>query len=128
MDAATGAMPASARDTTLELSIARLLTAGTYLSIALIAVGVVGLILSGTSPLEGGPAFDVIRLSGDLATLRPAGFLWAGLLLVIATPSARVAASLIGYARRRERAMTAVAALILIVISLSVLIVTATGQ
>jgi uncharacterized membrane protein len=122
------AVTPTGRDTTLELSIARLLTGGTYLSIVLILVGVVGLIVSGTSPLQGGPPFDPGRLSNDVTSLRPEGFLWAGLLLVIATPSARVAASLVGYARRGEREMTAVAILILAVIALSVLVVTATEQ
>ncbi|HYX11030.1 MAG TPA: DUF1634 domain-containing protein, partial [Candidatus Acidoferrum sp.] len=54
--------------------------------------------------------------------VRPAGFLWLGLIAVVATPTARVAASLIGYARRGERAMAVVAVLILIVIAMSVVV------
>jgi uncharacterized membrane protein len=111
----------------LESSIARLLTAGTYVSIALIAVGVGLLTIAGTSPLESAPAFDLGRLGSDLVGLRPAGFLWLGIIGIIATPAARVVAALVGYARAGERAMVAVAALILAVIVLGVLSGTAGG-
>ena len=128
-DAANGApstVTDAVRDAGLDTAIARLLTIGTYLSVALIGVGVVGLILASMPPLGGGPPFDPARLAADLVALRPEGFLWAGLLLVIATPSARVAAALIGYAQRGERAMTLVSVLILVIIALSVIVVTAT--
>jgi uncharacterized membrane protein len=104
----------------LEHAIARLLSVGTYVSIGLLAVGVALMAINGIAPLSGGPAFDLTRLVPDLAAFRPAGFIWLGLLAVIATPTARVAASLIGYARRGERAMVLVAALILLVITASV--------
>jgi uncharacterized membrane protein len=104
----------------LEQSIARLLSVGTYASIGLLAVGVVLMATNTIAPLSGGPAFDLTRLVPDLAAFRPAGFIWLGLLAVIATPTARVAASLIGYARRGERAMVLIAALILLVIAASV--------
>jgi len=104
----------------LERSIARVLTIGTYASIGLIAVGVVLMLADGIGPLSNGPAFDATRLVPDLAALRPAGFLWLGLIAAVATPAARVLASLIGYARRGEREMAIVASLILVVIALSV--------
>jgi uncharacterized membrane protein len=104
----------------LEQSIARLLSIGIYISIALLAVGVILMLLNGIGPLSGGPAFDLGHVVPDLGSLRPAGFLWLGLLAVVATPSARVAASLVGYARRGERAMAIVAVLILFVIAMSV--------
>lgn len=104
----------------LERAIARLLTVGTYASIALLTVGVALMALNRIGPLTGGPTFDLARLVPDLVSLRPAGFLWLGLLAVIATPTARVAASLIGYARGGERAMAGIAALILLVIATSI--------
>jgi uncharacterized membrane protein len=78
------------------------------------------MLLNGIGPLSGGPGFDLGHVVPDLGSLRPAGFLWLGLLAVVATPSARVAASLVGYARRGERAMAIVAVLILFVIAMSV--------
>ena len=58
----------------------------------------------------------------DLAAARPAGFLWLGLLCMIATPSARVLAALIGYLRFGERSMVLVSVGILLVIAASVAI------
>jgi uncharacterized membrane protein len=60
----------------------------------------------------------------DLVALRPAGFLWLGMVAVVATPAARVVASLVGYARRGERDMMLIAGLILVVIGLSVTLAT----
>ena len=104
----------------LDRPIARLLSLGTYASIALLAVGVGLLLAAGISPLAGGPRFDPTVLVDDLVNLRPEGVLWLGLVAVIATPSARVVASLVGFARSGERTMALVAALILAVIVLSV--------
>ena len=118
-----GAAPAGPRDPEahdLERSIGRLLTIGTYLSIAFLVVGLALMLASGIGPLSGGPAFDIRRLADDLAALRPAGFVWLGLLAVVATPAARVAVSLVGFARRGESAMVLVAALVLVVIVASV--------
>lgn len=104
----------------LERVIARLLTVGTQVSIALLAVGLGLMFAAGIDPLSGGPALDPARLVPDVLALQPAGFLWLGLLVVVATPAARVAASLVGFARAGERPMVAVAGLILIVIAVSI--------
>jgi uncharacterized membrane protein len=111
----------------LEHSVARLLTVGTYASIALLAAGVLAMVAAGLSPLEPAPRFDPLRLAADLASLRPEGFLWLGIVLVVATPSARVATSLVGYLRRADRAMAVVSVLILAVIGLSVVAATWSG-
>jgi uncharacterized membrane protein len=105
----------------LESSIARLLTIGTYASIGLIAAGTLLLIASGRSPLAAGPAFDPARIVGDALALQPAGCLWLGVLGIVATPAARVVAALVGYARVGERGMVLVAFLILVVIAVGVL-------
>ena len=104
------------RDRDLEPALARVLQAGTYVSIALSAVGTLLLLAAGISPLAGGPALHVDQLVGDVATGRPAGFLWLGILGICATPALRVAGALIGFWRRGERAMVAVALLILAVV------------
>jgi uncharacterized membrane protein len=108
------------REAGLERTIARLLTVGTYTSIACLAVGLVLMLAAGIGPLSGGPTFDPTHLIGDLAGVQPEGFLWLGLLVVIGTPAARVVASLIGFARVGERPMVVVASLILVVIVVSV--------
>lgn len=105
----------------LERRIGRLLTVGTVASMASIAVGVVGMAVTGRSPLDVSPPLDAARLPADLLALRPVAFLWLGLIGAIATPCARVAAALVGYTRTGERAMAIVAGLVLLVVALGVL-------
>jgi uncharacterized membrane protein len=103
-----------------ERAIGRMLVALTYVAVALLAVGVSLMVASGISPLSGGPPLDISHLAADVAHLLPDGFLWLGLLVVIATPIARVVAAGIGYARARDREMVVVAIAILTVIALSI--------
>jgi uncharacterized membrane protein len=120
--------PAPEPAVNLERSIARLLTIGTYASVALLVLGVLLMLATGVAPRSGGPAFDLTKLVPDLLALRPAGFIWLGLVAVVATPAARVLTALIGYARRRDRTMAIVAALILVVIALSVALAQGLGS
>ena len=101
----------------LEPALARVLQAGTYISIAFIAVGTALLLGSGISPLAGGPALHIERLLGDIAGARPEGFLWLGILGICATPALRVVGAMVGFWRRGERGMVAVALLILAVVA-----------
>ena len=107
----------------LDVAVARLLSAGTIVAVAILAVGVILLALSGRSPLETPfPELDPSRLGADLVALRPEGYLWLGLIAVIATPLGRVVASLVGYVRQGEQTMTWISLAILGVIAASVLI------
>jgi uncharacterized membrane protein len=115
----------AARAAGLEGGIARLLQAGTYVAVALIAIGVAIMLANGLSPFDTSPSLDPGRLVGDLLGLRPEGFLWLGLLVVLLTPAARVALALVGYARDGEREMTIVAILILVVIAIGIALGTA---
>jgi uncharacterized membrane protein len=112
----------AARAAGLEGGIARLLQVGTYVAIALIAVGVAIMLAKGLSPYDAAPALDPGRLVADLVGLRPEGFLWLGLLVVLGTPAARVGLALVGYARDGEREMTIIAILILIVIVIGIIL------
>jgi uncharacterized membrane protein len=104
----------------IERSVARLLMLGTYASIALLALGVAAMLIAGRSPLDSGPPFDPGRLIAGLVALTPEAFLWLGIVVVVATPSARVAASLVGYVREHDGRMALVSLAILGVIALSV--------
>jgi uncharacterized membrane protein len=106
----------------LDRSIARLLTGGTYLSIGLMAIGVVLMLAGGISPLAVPPPFDPGSIPADIMALRPAGFLWLGLLVILATPLARVAASGIGFAAAGERRMALISVAILVVIAVGVVL------
>ncbi len=103
-----------------ERTIGRLLIGLTYVATGLLLVGVLLMLASGISPLSGGPRLDLASLPIDLATLTPSGFLWLGLLAVIATPIARVVAAAIAFARAGERGMVGVAVAILVVIGIAI--------
>ena len=108
---------------TIERTVARLLIVGTYLSLALLVVGVLLMAITGRSPLDP-PAhdFDPALLVGDILAGRPDGVLWLGLIVLLATPAARVAASIVGYVRSGERAMAWVGLAILAVVAGGVVI------
>lgn len=90
---------------------------------ASLAVGVGLMFAAGRSPLDPGyPGLDPTRLPADLLRLDPGGFLWLGLLAAMATPAARVVASLVGYAQGREWRMVAVSVAVLAVIAASVVL------
>jgi len=82
---------------------------------------------SGTSPLAGGPALTIGGLVRDIAAARPEGFLWLGILGICATPALRVIGALLGFWRRGERNMVAIALLILGVVSAGVITGLLTG-
>lgn len=111
----------------LERRVAGVLIGATYLSVALIGVGVVLMIAGGISPLDQALAFDPGRLIDDVLAGRPEGVLWLGLVAVIVTPSLRVAASLVGYLAEGERPMVLVSVGILGVIAASVLLAIGLG-
>jgi uncharacterized membrane protein len=108
----------------IERALARLLTVGTWVAVALLAVGSIVLLAAGRSPLDAGdvPALDPSGIPGDLLAIRPEAFLWLGLVAVIATPAARVVASLVGYVRTGERPMALVSLAILGVIAVSIVL------
>ncbi len=106
----------------MDRRVARIITIGTYLSVVLLGIGVLLMVATSVSPLDPAPPFDLQDLVPALVAGRPVAYLWLGLVAVIATPSARVAASLLGFLRDGERMMALVAAGILGVIALSVLL------
>ena len=106
----------------LEAALAHVLQLGTYVSVALIAVGSILMLASGGSPLDGGPPLRVEDVVADLVALRPGGFLWAGIVGVLSTPALRVIRALLGFIRRGEQRMAAVALLVLVVIVVGVVV------
>jgi uncharacterized membrane protein len=107
----------------IDLTVARLLAVGTYVSLALLTAGVVLMVAVGRSPLDP-PAhgFDPGALVADVLAGRPDGALWLGLVVLLATPSTRVAASIVGYIRAGERPMAWVGLAILAVVAGGVVI------
>ena len=105
----------------VEARIARILSVGTRVAVALLATGSVLLVGGGTSPLAPDwPPLDAASLPADLVALRPAAFLWLGLIATIATPLLRVAASTWGFGRAGQRRLAALGLAVLVVIALAV--------
>jgi uncharacterized membrane protein len=113
--------------TAFDRAIGRLLIAVTYVAALLLTIGVLLMVAAGISPLAGGPALDLTSLISDLASLQPAGFLWLGLLTVIATPLSRVLGAAIGFGLAGDRRMVVVSVAILAVIAVSVVSALALG-
>ena len=103
-----------------EWRIGRLLIAMTYTSVAILVVGVLLMVAAGISPLSGGPPFDPSELIAELTTATPAGFLWLGLLFVIATPIVRVIGAAISFGLGGQWIMVWIAVAILLVIVVGV--------
>ncbi len=107
----------------LEIIIARLMTVGTYVAIGFVLLGVAGMLLTAVDPLDHGtpPAFDLGRIPGDLLALRPEGFLWAGLVVVMGIPIGRVIVAGVGFLRVGERRLAAISLAVLLVVLAAIL-------
>lgn len=103
-----------------ERLIGRALIALTYLSVALLVVGVALMLAAGISPVAGGPGLNLATLGSQVVALGPAGFLWLGLLAVIGAPIGRVLLAAVAYAREGDWGMVGVAVAILSIIVVGV--------
>ena len=103
-----------------ERRIGRVLIAITYLSVALLIIGVGLLLGAGISPVSGGPGLDLTTIGSEVVALGPAGFLWLGLLAVIAAPISRVVLAAVAYARSDDWQMVAISVAILAIIAVGV--------
>ena len=106
----------------IESGIARLLTWGTRVALGLVFLGVAGMVLTGVDPMAPGalPAYSAARIPGDMLALRPAGFLWAGLTVLVALPLGRVLVSGAGFLAAGDRRLALVSLLVITVIAVSV--------
>ena len=108
------------RDHGFDSTIGRLMIVMTYIAVALLGIGVLLMAVDGISPLVGGPVFDATIIVDELRAGIPAGFLWVGLVVVIATPIVRVAVSSVGFAREGQWRMVAVGLGILAIILIGI--------
>jgi uncharacterized membrane protein len=103
-----------------ERIIGQTLIAMTYVSVGLLVIGVALMVADGISPLSGGPPLDLAALGAQLAAGDPAGYLWLGLLVVIAAPIGRVIMAAVAYARDADWLMVGVSVAIVAVIVVGV--------
>jgi uncharacterized membrane protein len=103
-------------DPRLASRLSRVLLAGLSLAVLLFLVGVV---LAAIKPGVSLSASSIVEMPGALAALEPGGFFDLGLLVLLATPAARVIALLVSFARRRLWVFSGVSLVVLIVLALS---------
>lgn len=111
----------------LEARLARLLSRGAVLAVALLVVGMLLMVVRGLSPLDLPPRLGLAQLVGDIVTLHPAGFLWLGTIALLATPVARLVVAVAGLAGMGDRSRVAIGSLTLGLIALGVIVGLASG-
>ena len=112
-------------DRRMDLVIGNLLRSGVVLSAAIVLFGaVIYLVRHGHSPTEyrvfRGEPSDLRSVRGilrDALALRGRGIIQLGLLFLIATPVARVAFSIFGFAEEHDRMYVVVASIVLLVLA-----------
>lgn len=115
---ASGSSPA--RTLAVERVIGRLLVGATFVAVGLLVIGVVLMLADSISPVSGGPSLDPATIWTQLRLMEPAGFLWLGLLAVIAAPIGRVIVAATAYAQDADWLMVAISLGILLVIAVGV--------
>jgi uncharacterized membrane protein len=116
-------------DRRLEGIIGQLLRAGVLLAAAIVASGGVSYLVQHHSSrvnyhtfVAGGQSVRTIPgIVQSAARLDSAGLIQLGLLLLIATPVARVAIALVGFALERDRLYTVVSLTVLLILALSLI-------
>jgi uncharacterized membrane protein len=116
-------------DRRLEGIIGQLLRAGVLLAAAVVVAGAVSYLVQHHSSHVnyrtfsiGGPSLRTFSgIVRSAAHLDSGGLIQFGLLLLIATPVARVALALVGFALERDRLYTVVSLTVLLILALSLL-------
>lgn len=108
--------------------VSAVLIVGVGVSAALIAVGFISALAIGwQGSLLGAAAAttattDFSNLPGRLASLEPAAIAQLGLVTLLATPVARVAASVVGFALEGDRLYAAITMAVLLILLTSILV------
>ena len=121
MTASTSARDAAAF--ALEAAVGRLLIVGTWLAMGLVLAGVALRFATGVDPFAHGgvPPFDPAQIVPDMLALQPEGFLWAGIVLVIALPIGRVVVAGVGFLAAGDRRLALVSLLVFLVVLVSII-------
>ena len=109
--------------------VSTVLIVGVGVSAALIGAGFVAALMIGWQGSLIGAAHDTGSSTADfggltsrLGALEPAAIVQLGLVTLLATPVARVAASVVGFALERDRLYTAITATVLLILLTSILL------
>jgi len=102
----------------LEALVSKVLVVGTWTAMGLILAGVLLMLIGGVDPLAHGvtPPFDPARIPADMVALKPEGFLWAGIALIVALPVGRVVVAGVGFLAAGDRRLALVSLLVFLVV------------
>jgi uncharacterized membrane protein YfcA/uncharacterized membrane protein len=114
---------AEAAGFTAPRGIAFVLRWGSYLSAALLAVGVAWVATAADVPIQAGPAMPLRALAAQLLEWNPYAVMQLGLLLLLATPLVRLVIAGAGFARQRDWRAALIPVGVLALILLSVFLV-----
>jgi hypothetical protein len=118
-----GLQPPRDRSDPVVDAVGAVLSRGTWLIIGLVGLGTIMMLAAGRQLLQRpGPPFDPLELIFDLFSLRPEGFLWLGLVLTVALPTARTVVAFWGFLRQGDRRAGLVAGGVLGLLALSVVV------
>jgi uncharacterized membrane protein len=101
----------------LNSLISRVLVVGLLASMALLAVGVILNLIRPNVPVPHSTTLG--NIPAEIAALEPAGFYALGLLVLLATPFARVVALGVAFARMREWLFAGISLIVTIVLILA---------
>lgn len=104
----------------VERTVRRVLIAGIAVSVALMAIGLVLGALDGDGLPSG--VVPLAHLASRLGDADPAAYLSLGLIVLIATPFVRVAASIVVFALEGDRRYTLITAVVLGIMCVSVVL------
>lgn len=96
----------------LNRLVSHILRGGVLVSVAVLVAGFAVALVQGTpAPSNADPPGRVLR---DAIQLRPEGLLSLGILLIIATPIARVVLSIVSFAKEGDARFAAIASIVLL--------------
>jgi uncharacterized membrane protein len=107
----------------VESIIGRMLVIGDYVAMVFILIGVLGMLANSINPMTAivPTSFDLASIPADIVALRPEGFLWLGIVTVIALPIGRVVFAGVSLLAAGERRLALVAMGVLLVVLVSIL-------
>ena len=105
------------RETRLNITISRVLVVGLLAAIFLLVVGVVLTLVHSGAPVPRKTSIQGIPRA--LRALEPGGFFELGLLVLLATPAARVVALFLAYVRRRQWLFSGISFFVFAILALS---------
>lgn len=102
--------------------VAFILRWGSYVSAAIMVLGILLVFLNGDVPIQVGPPVSLRALPAQLALANPYAIMQLGVLLLLLTPLARIVAAALSFWLEGERRYSLVSLAVLVIILASLLL------